>query len=143
VVRDRKFAAWRFGACPTRRYRLHVVRSAGDVAGVVVTRLAPVLGIPAGLVVDLALVPGPGAEAAGAALLAHACAELAAGGAALAASLMLPSAAEYRALRAAGFVACPRALEPQPFRVVVRPHAPGLPPGLASWFLTMADYDVV
>jgi GNAT superfamily N-acetyltransferase len=142
VIRDRAFAAWRFGACPTRRYRVHVVRSGGDAAGVIVTRLAPVLGIPAGLVVDLALVPGPTAEAAGAALLAHACDELAAGGAALAASLMLPSSAEYRTLRAAGFVPCPRVLEPQPFRVVLRAHG-AMPPTLEGWFLTMADYDVV
>ena len=143
VVRDRAFAAWRFAACPTRRYRLHVVRSGGDVAGVVVTRLAPVLGIPAGLVVDLALVPGATAEAAGAALLARAFEEFTVGGAALAASLMLPHAAEYRALRAAGFFPCPRILEPQPFRVVLRAHAPGLQPRLAGWFLSMADYDVV
>ena len=143
VVRDRAFAAWRFGACPTRRYRLHVARSGGEVAGLVVTRQAPVLGMPAGLVVDLAVVPGAAAEAAGAALLACAFEEFSAARVALAASLMLPHRAEYRALRAAGFFPCPRLLEPQPFRVVLRPHAPGLPPGLAGWFLSMADYDVV
>jgi len=147
VIRDRAFSAWRFGACPTRRYRLHVVRSRGEVAGVVVTRLAPVLGLPAGLVVDLALTPGADAEAAGAALLGHACAQLAADGAALAAALMLPHAPEYRALRRAGFLRCPRVLEPQPFRVVVRTHpagaAAGMPPGLGHWFLDMADYDAV
>ena len=144
VVRDRTFAAWRFGACPTRRYRLYVARSGGDVAGFVVTRLAPVLGMPAGLVVDLALVPGPAADEAGAALLARAFDEFAAGRAALAASLMLPHVAEYRALRAAGFFPCPRLLEPQPFRVVLRPHRPGMSSsGLAGWFLSMADYDVI
>lgn len=143
VVRDRAFAAWRFGACPTRHYRLYAAQSGGDVAGMIVTRLAPVLGVSAGHVVDLTLAPGATAEAAGAALLARAFEEFAAGGAALAASLMLPPAAEYRALRAAGFVPCPRVLEPQPFRVVLRPHAPGLPPGLRGWFLAMADYDVI
>jgi GNAT superfamily N-acetyltransferase len=143
VVRDRAFAAWRFGACPTRRYRLYVARSGGDVAGFVVTRLAPVLSMPAGLVVDLALVSGPGAPAAGAALLRRAFEEFATGGAALAASLMLPHLGEYRALRAAGFFPCPRPLEPQPFRVVVRPHAPGIEPSLVGWYLSMADYDVV
>lgn len=147
VVRDRAFAAWRFGACPTRRYRLHVARAGGEVAGAVVTRVAPVLGLPAGLIVDLALVPGAAAPAAGAALLADACARFAAGGAALAASLLLPHGPEAAALRRAGFVRCPRALEPQPFRVVVRGHPPGaaagLPADLAGWFLAMADYDVV
>lgn len=147
VIRDRAFAAWRFGACPTRRYRLHVARSGAEVAGVIVTRRAPVLGLPAGLVADLALVPGADADAAGAALLRHACDALAAEGAALVAALMLPHGAEYRALRRAGFVRCPRVLEPQPFRVVLRTHptgsAAGMPEGLAQWFLTMADYDAV
>ncbi len=147
VVRDRAFTAWRFGMCPTRRYRLYVARSGGEVAGVVVTRRAPVLGLPAGLVVDLALVPGAGADAAGRALLRHTCAALAADGATLVAALMLPHAVEYRALRRAGFLVCPRVLEPQPFRVVLRTHpagaAAGMPQGLGEWFLDMADYDVV
>jgi hypothetical protein len=143
VVRDRVFVAWRFGACPTRRYRLYAAWRGRDIAGLVVTRVAPILGMPAGLVVDLALAPGSGAAEVGAALVARAFAEFKASGAALAASLMLPHSPEYRALRAAGFVRCPRILEPQPFRVVLRPHARGIPPQLGGWFLAMADYDVV
>jgi GNAT superfamily N-acetyltransferase len=142
-VRDRAFTSWRFGSCPTRRYRLFAVQSGGDVAGMVVTRLAPVLGLSAGHVVDLALAPGPDAPAAGAALLARARDEFAAGGVALAASLMLPHTAEYRALRAAGFFPCPRLLEPQPFHIIMRAHVPEVPPTLSGWFVTMADYDVI
>jgi hypothetical protein len=147
VVHDGAFVRWRFGACPTRRYRLWIARAGGDVAGAVVTRVAPVLGVPAGLVVDLMLAPGATADAAGAALLARARAEFAAAGAGLAAALAVPHTLEHRALRRDGFLRCPRALEPQPFRVVVRPQAAGdvarVAGTLDGWSLEMGDYDVI
>jgi len=101
----------------------------------------------AGLVVDLAVVPGCAGRDAGMSLLARALAEFSAAGVALAASLMPPHTEEYNCLRRAGFFACPRALEPQPFPVILRSHPDGdaaiVPGTIASWFLTMGDYDAV
>ena len=142
VVRDRAHLSWRFGECPTRRYRLYLARIGGEPAGFIATRLATVAGMSAGLVVDLLVVAGRGNEA-GSALVERAFEEFRGAATGLAASLMLPHAEEHACLRAAGFLPCPRFLEPQPFRVVFKSRGPSPARELSAWFLTMADYDVV
>jgi GNAT superfamily N-acetyltransferase len=147
VVRDAAYMAWRFGTCPTRRYRLYVAHEGTEATGFVATRIATIRGIRAGLVVDFLVCPGSTGHSAGPALLAAALAEFSAARVALAASLMLPQAEEYGWLRRAGFFVCPRLLEPQPFPVILRMHggeaAAHVPRTLDSWFLTMGDYDAV
>jgi hypothetical protein len=144
VVRDRAYVAWRFGACPTRRYRLYLAR--GDdhgPLGLAVTRLGTILGMRAGLLVDFVLAPAAG-PAAGSALVRAALAELAASGVALVASLVPRHTEEYTCLRRAGFLPCPPALEPQPFPVILRRHGgPDVPATVGAWLLTMGDYDAV
>jgi GNAT superfamily N-acetyltransferase len=145
VVRDGRYVAWRFGACPTRDYRVLVAHDERGPAGMVVTRIGLVLGMRAGLVVDLLVVPGSAGRDAGLSLLRTATDDFARAGVALAASLVPAVGEEYRCLRRAGFFPCPRRLEPQPFRVILRRHAAEacVPNAIASWFLTMGDYDAV
>jgi GNAT superfamily N-acetyltransferase len=144
VVRDRAYVAWRFGACPTRRYRLYLAERDGEPLGFAATRVGTVLGLRAGLVVDLVTAPGARGHAAGRSLVRAAVAEFAASEVPLAASLALRHTAEYACLRSAGFFRCPRALEPQPFPVILRRHgAAPVPATIGEWLLTMGDYDAV
>jgi GNAT superfamily N-acetyltransferase len=145
IVRDRSYLAWRFGACPTRRYRLYVAGGEGGAAGLAVTRVGSVLGMRAGLVVDLLVARGAAGRTAGLALLGAAMREFAEAGVALATSLMPPIGEEYACLRRAGFFPCPRVLEPQPFPVILRRHGatPAVPGAIGEWLLTMGDYDAV
>jgi GNAT superfamily N-acetyltransferase len=146
VVRDRRYVAWRFGACPTRRYRLYVARGAEGPAGLVVTRVDSVLGMRAGLVVDFVVASGRSGREAGRGLLAAALREFAEARVGLAASLMPAIGEEYACLRRAGFFRCPTLLEPQPFPVILRRHAASaavVPAAIGDWLLTMGDYDAV
>ena len=142
-VRAARHVAWRYGRCPTRRYRLYAARDARGVRGFVATRVDRILGMRAGLVVDLVVRPGDGAALAG--LLEAALAEFATAQAALAVALASPHTEEHVGLRHAGFFPCPRALEPQPFPVILRRHAeaPPVPDRLTAWLLAMGDYDAV
>lgn len=142
VTRDQAYIAWRFGACPTRRYRLWVAWANGDPIGFVATRVGTILGMRAGLVVDLLVAPGRRNDA-GAALVAAAIREFRAAGVALATALVPRRTEEHAALRRAGFLPCPRALEPQPFPVILRSHGAAVPAAIDAWFLTMGDYDAV
>ena len=145
VVRDRQYVAWRFGGCPTRRYRLYVAHGDAGPTGFVATRVGSVLGMRAGLVVDLVVARGEAGRDAGLALLAAAMQEFAGARVALAASLMPAIGEEYACLRRAGFFPCPRLLEPQPFPVILRHHGSSatVPARLGDWLLTMGDYDAV
>jgi hypothetical protein len=147
AVRDAAYVRWRFGSCPTRRYRLYVAHGAGAARGFVATRVAQVVGRHAGLVVDLAVEESDAGREASRALVAAALREFAGAGAPLAASLMQARTLEARALLGAGFFRCPRALEPQPFPLIVKPLRMGLetsPLGrIRNWFFTQGDYDAV
>ncbi len=147
VVRDRAFMAWRFGACPTRSYRLHVARDGGEAVGYVVTRTSAIRGFRAGLIVDLLVVPGDRGRDAAKALLEHAIDEFRETRMGILGALMTPRTEEYRYLVRAGFFRCPERFEPQPFRVVLRTHgeeaARRVPASLDGWLLTMGDYDAV
>ena len=66
----------------------------------------------------------------------------------LVASLALRHTDEFRLLRSRGFWVCPKFLQPQPYRLVIRCHDEEASPSrlaydLRNWFVTMADYDAV
>jgi hypothetical protein len=144
-IRDGRHVVWRYGACPTRRYRLYTARGPRGVLGFVATRVDEVLGLRAGFVVDLLVLPGEMGGVAAASLLDAALAEFTEAHAAVAVALVPRHTEEYMWLRRAAFFACPRAFEPQPFDVVLRCHAaaPAVPEDIGEWLLTMGDYDVV
>jgi GNAT superfamily N-acetyltransferase len=137
VVRDARYLAWRFRRIPLRRYDVLRAVAGGEMAGYAVLRAGDVLGMNAGLIVDLLVAD----ERAGRALASAALAHFAERDVDLLASLMLPHTPEFRLLRRAGFRPLPRALLPQRFRLVARDGAALR--DLRSWFLTMGDYDVV
>jgi len=143
IVRDRAYVRWRFGACPTRRYRLYLAYDEGGApAGFAATRVGTILGMRAGLVDDLLVARGRGPEV-GPSLLHAVLAEFEDAAVALAAALVPRGSEEYALLARAGFLRCPRALEPQPFSVILRSHGPRVPATVDDWFLTMGDYDAV
>ncbi len=141
AVRDASFLEWRFRRIPLHRYEILRARVEGQQAGYVVLRVADVLGVRAGLVVDLLVASAPDGLRAGRALIGEALAYFASEDIDLVATLMLPHAFEYRLLRRAGFWPLPRALLPQRFRLVAR-DGPAVRE-LRNWFFTLGDYDVV
>jgi GNAT superfamily N-acetyltransferase len=149
-VRDRGYVRWRYFYVPSREYVVYGIRKrdGGRLLGYVVGRCADVLGISAGMIVDLLVEQGLPVSA-GRLLVDRALRELAARGASLAGSLMLAHTEEYRILKASGFFRCPRRLEPQPFPLCYLRLSAGLEPprdrpdDLTRWFMTMGDYDVI
>ena len=141
VVRDAAHLDWRFRRIPSRQYVCLRATVGGGLAGYTVLRVAEVLGMRAGLVVDFLVEPSVDDVRVGRALLSEALARFATEEVDLLASLMLPHALEYKLLRRAGFRPLPRRLLPQPFRLVAR-DGPAVR-DLRNWYLTMGDYDVV
>jgi hypothetical protein len=107
------------------------------MAGYAVMRTAELLGMRAGMIVDVLADDAR----AGRALLSHALAHFASEDVDLLAALMLPHAPEYGLLRGAGLRPLPRRLLPQPFRLVAR-DGPTVRDA-RNWFFTLGDYDVV
>ena len=123
-------------------------RSVGDeIVGYAVLRQAEFAGIRSGLICDLLVEAGERGQDAGLLLTARAMKQFKAAGLALAGSLILKHTEEYRVLRRAGFVPCPKRLAPQDFQLVVRPTGDNLTREYMAetthWFLTMADHDAV
>ncbi len=137
VMRDMAYLEWRYRRVPLRRYEVFRAGVDGQLAGYIVLRVADVLGMRAGLVVDFLI----DRKEAGEALVSHALARFASEETDLLAALMLPHAPEYQLLRRGGFRPLPRALLPQRFRLVARDGP--VVRDLRSWFFTMGDYDVV
>jgi GNAT superfamily N-acetyltransferase len=149
-VRDAAFFRWRYFDIPLREYLVHGVRrkNGTELLGYAVGRCTEVQGMQAGMIVDVLVVEGL-PRSAGRALVGSLLRDFAARGAELAGSLMLPHTEESRLLKAAGFLTCPRSLEPQPFPVIYRrlknpdESSPDPLADLSRWFLTMGDYDVI
>ena len=147
IVRDASYLNWRFVDIPQRKYVALEALADGVVVGFLVLRCAELRGYAAGLIVDFLVEPGPRGARAGERLLDEALAHFAEHDLDLLGSLALPHSVEYRLIRSRGFWRCPRWLEPQPFRLVVRWHlAPDAMPDtlydVHKWFITMGDYDI-
>jgi GNAT superfamily N-acetyltransferase len=147
VVRDRRFLDWRYCQIPGRDYSLRAARQDGHIVATAALRRTTIEGVACGMVVDLLVEPSARGRLGGELLLDHAAGHFEQQDLDLAGCLMLPHAEEAGVLRHQGYVRCPRALQPQPFRVVVRvpsgePHSKQLLE-LRNWFLTMGDFDAV
>ena len=136
LVRDVRYLDWRYRKVPLRRYDIFRAMAGERQTGYIVLRVADVLGLRAGLIVDFLAED----ERSGRALVSHALARFATEDIDLVAALMLAHAPEYRLLRSAGLRALPRRLLPQPFHLVARDG--DLVRDARNWFFTMGDYDV-
>ncbi len=141
VVRDASYLEWRYLRIPLREYSCLAAIVNRELAGYIVLRVASMLGLQAGLVVDFVTEASERGRRAGEALLSHALAHFAGEEVDLLAALMLPHAHEYALLRKARFRPLPKFLLPQPFRLVARGPAQAL--NVKNWFFTFGDYDVV
>jgi ribosomal protein S18 acetylase RimI-like enzyme len=146
VERDPDYLNWRFVNVPTREYTILAARSVGKIRGFVVLRSAPLGQFSAGLIVDLVVEASAEGRAAGRLLIDQAYSYSSDRDLDLVASLTLRHTDEFRLLRSRGFWVCPKFLQPQPFRLVVRCHddeAKRLAYDLHNWFVTMGDYHLV
>lgn len=148
VARDPAYLNWRFVDVPTKAYTTFAARSDGQVRGFAVLRIAPFGRFSAGLIVDLVVEASAEGRAAGRLLIDEAHSYFKELDLDILASLALHHTDEFRLLRSGGFRVCPKFLQPQPFRLVVRCHdeedrASRLAYDLRNWFLTMGDCAVV
>lgn len=148
VVRDPAYLNWRFVDVPTREYTIYAARSDGYIRGFAVLRAAPLGEFSAGLIVDLVVEASAEGRVAGRLLIDQAYSYSKDHDLDLVASLALRHTDEFRLLRSRGFWVCPKFLQPQPFRLVVRCHDEEASPSrlaydLRNWFVTMGDYDAV
>jgi GNAT superfamily N-acetyltransferase len=147
VVRDCRFLDWRYRQVPARDYQLRAARQDGQIVATVVLRSTTIEGVACGMVVDLLVEPSQRGRLGGEMLLHQASGRFKQQDLDLAGCLMLPHAEEANLLRRQGYVLCPRALQPQPFHVILRMHN-GEPDSrqlldLRNWFLTMGDFDAI
>jgi GNAT superfamily N-acetyltransferase len=147
VVRDCRFLDWRYSQVPARDYQLRAARRDGEIVATAALRSTTVEGVACGMVVDLLVEPSQHGRLGGKMLLHHATRRFKQQDLDLAGCLMLPHAEEANLLRRQGYVLCPRALQPQPFHVILRMHN-GEPDSrqlldLRNWFLTMGDFDAI
>jgi GNAT superfamily N-acetyltransferase len=147
VVRDARFLDWRYKQIPDRHYQLWAARQDKQIIAITALRSVSIEGIACGMVVDLLAEPGERGRLGGELLLQRAAEHFQQQDLDLAGCLMLPHADEIGSLRHQGYLPCPRALQPQPFRVVVRVFEEGQHSAilldLKNWFLTMGDFDAV
>ncbi len=148
VIRDPSYLNWRFTDMPTREYTTFAAASGGKTRGFVVVRVAPLGEFSAGLIVDLVVEPSAEGRAAGRLLIDQAYSYAQDHDLDLVASLALRHTDEFRLLRSRGFWVCPKFLQPEPFRLVVRCHDEEASPSrlaydLRNWFVTMGDYDAM
>lgn len=147
-IRDADYIRWRYFENPYRDYQLYGIRqkNTSELLGYIVGRCTEVDAMVSGMIVDFLV--DPSHPAAGSVLVNRLLRFFVDNNMDLAGSLMMSHAEESRILKAHGFFTCPKAIEPQPFRVVSRRF--NLPLGeedtlrpLNRWFLTMGDYDVI
>jgi GNAT superfamily N-acetyltransferase len=148
VVRDPAYLNWRFADVPTRVYTTFAARSDGQVRGFAVLRVAPFGRFSAGMIVDLVVEASAEGRAAGRVLVDRAYSYFGDLDVDIIASLAPRHTDEFRLLRSRGFWVCPKFLQPQPFRLVVRCYDEGgstshLAHDLPNWFVTLGDSDVV
>jgi GNAT superfamily N-acetyltransferase len=147
VVRDTRFLDWRYRQVPARHYRVWAAWQDGQITAIIALRSTSIEEIACGMVVDFLVEPSERGRLGGEVLLHRAAVHFQQRDLDLAGCLMLPHAEETGLLRRQGYAACPRALQPQPFPVVVLVHD-GVPHSerlldLRRWFLTMGDFDAV
>lgn len=147
AVRNAEYLRWRYLVCPGREYCLLVTRQGGRITGYLVFRVAEMLGVRAGFIVDFLIDPAPHGQTSGAALVRECVRRCREQGLALVAGLALRHTHEYRGLRECGFLVCPDRVKPHPFNIMLQVHgADTMRAGLRNltdWYWSLGDYDVL
>jgi len=142
IDRTARFLNWRFVEKPTHEYGMWALRRAGGLCAYVVTRRSEMYGSPAVIIMDLGCRAGE--EDALLRLLAARFPEERAAGAAAAVTMGLhPVLARLRRL---GFIHVPDRWNPRPIRFVAKLLQDDFDPAVLrpeSWFVTLADWDVL
>lgn len=138
--RDMPYLHWRYLSHPRETYRILVAEEGGRLVGLSVTRPGELLGIPALVLVDLAVVPGrPDVVAQ---LVDAAVAEGRERGSQLVATMLNAQTQERRAVQSRGFLRTPAA-----FHYIVRPTRDDVERSVLldarSWWVTWGDTDVL
>ncbi len=142
IDRTARFLNWRFVEKPTHEYTMWALRRAGELRAYVVTKQSEMYGHPAVIVMDL----GCRAEDEGALLrliAARLPEEERAGAAAAVTTGLHPF---FGRLRRIGFLRVPDRWNPRPIRFVAKILREGFDPAVLepqSWFVTLADWDVL
>lgn len=146
-VRDATFLRWRYMQNPRRTYTVLVARQAGDIIGYLVIRASKIRHFRAGFIADFLVEASERGDQAGQLLIAEATQRLQSQ-VEVVVSMIHSHFHEAQLLHRQGFITCPRRL--QPLRVLLftkatRDHD-SLQPALKkldSWFLQLADFDIV
>jgi GNAT superfamily N-acetyltransferase len=138
--RDLAYLRWRYLKHPRETYRIVVAEEGERLVGLSVTRPGELLGIPALVLVDLAVVPGrPDVVAQ---LVDGAVAEGRERGSELVATMLNAQTQERRAVQSRGFLRTPAA-----FHYIVRPTREDVDRSVLmdprSWWVTWGDTDVL
>jgi len=145
VIRDRAFQTWRFAPVSGRHYHILVARSRGQMVGYVVLRCATIRGVKTGLIMDLLVIDGLSGDAAASSLMIETEKYFRAQERSLITGLMVPSAAEYRFIRNAGFIELPQSFAPRTFPFAFFTHDTSesnlVSLSAQDWFITLADFE--
>lgn len=143
VVRDSLYLNWRYCGNPLRSYKIFAaVDKSHKIVGYIVIRLIQARGVHIGLIGDL-FTENNDQEIAEV-LIKKAIGYLYQSKTDLFATIMFRHTPYFRVLKKQGFLICPKILEPQPVRLVIRAekstsesiYRPD------NWYMTMGDYDV-
>ncbi len=146
IARDYEYMKFRFIDVPTREYRGFYAIVNNKPVAYAIGRVMDVSDINCAMVADFLFLKGFEREAAVAinGLLQKLMTE----GGDMAGCMLLPFTKEVNIIKRLGFFRCPRFIEPQPFRLIIKPLAietseTSFILDLNNWFFTMGDYDVV
>ena len=145
ICRDSAYIRYRYLDIPRRKYHCFYGMEDGKPVAFVSGRTMEVSRLQCGMVADFLFLPGH-RDAAWAALK-KLMFVLQTEGADMMGCMVPPASKEARLIRSHGFFRCPKAMEPQPFRFILRilqkDRAGEEVNHLSNWFFTLGDYDVV
>jgi hypothetical protein len=142
IDRTARFLNWRFFEKPTREYAVWALRRAGELRAYIVTKRSEMYGQPAVIVMDLGCRAGE--EGALLRLIAARLPDEQREGAVAAVTTGLHPV--FSRLRRLGFLRVPDRWNPRPIRFVAKLLRDGFDPAVlepGSWFVTLADWDVL
>lgn len=145
ICRDSAYIRYRYLDIPRRKYQCFYAMEDGRPVAFAGGRVMVVANLQCGMVADFLFLPGH--KKAAWTALKKLMFSLQAEGADMIGCMVPPGSKEARLIRRHGFFRCPRAMEPQPFRFILRILQPDDSAEeikeLKNWFFTMGDYDVV
>jgi hypothetical protein len=145
AIRDRVFLSWRFASGSKRHYHILVARARGQTVGYAVLRCKTIRGVKAGLIMDLLVTDDALGNTAAGSLIAEAEAYFRVKEISVVLASMVPSAAEYRVLRRAGYINLIPAFAPRTYRFAFFIHNSSesslVSLSARDWFITQADYE--